>query len=382
MLMEKKITIAIVAGIRSQFIKLCSFQRMFNSIDVSVKSSFNFIYVDAGQHYSRDLAQGFIEDLGIKFDYTLRHNVKIPINILGSMIVGLYELFIDIHNHNGLDYVIVFGDANATLAGAIAASKAHIKLIHVESGLRVGDKSSPEEGNRIVADHLATIRFVSNKPDFNNITKEGLADFTFFSGDIIYDLVLDIKKHGFSQINIEENQCSRTYERENFVIASMHREENLREGILARLFKVLGEIDHDVLFIAHPRENNEIRDLKYDRNKITVSNHINYSDMLSAISKCKYILTDSGAIQREAYYLEKRCLIRQDRAFWQSLVDLNAHRLIGKTSYEMFEGVEWVEKAIRDTTTYPKTDDLGCGNAVETILRKIIEVGVCDNDVE
>lgn len=377
--MNRKLTIAVVAGIRSQYMKLCAFQRMFDYMESDIKEKFDFIYIDAGQHYGHDLAQGYIGSLKIKFDYELKHKSKEPIEILGSMITQLYYLFRRIRENKGLDYVIVFGDANTTLAGAIATSKARVKLIHIESGLRIGDKTSPEEGNRIVADHLATLHFVSNRSDFNNIIKEGLSETTYFSGDIIYDLVLDIARQGFSDIYIEENERVHLYDNVDFVLASMHREENLREGILPRLFEVLNTINHDVLFVAHPREMDEINNLTYDKSKITISNHVNYTDMLAAIDKCKYIITDSGAVQREAYYLQKRCLIRQDRAFWQSLVDLGIHRLIGKTVDKMQEGVEWIENITNSTANYPSTMDLGDGHAVEFIIRKIFEIGVHRN---
>lgn len=379
--MNRKMTIAVVAGIRSQFMKLCAFQRMIGYLEDDIKEKFNFIYIDAGQHYGHDLAQGYISSLKIKFDYKFEHNSKEPIEILGSMITNLHHLFANIKANGGLDYVIVFGDANTTLAGAIAASKVQIKVIHVESGLRIGDKTNLEEGNRIVADHLAAMRFVSNRSDFSNIIKEGLSENTYFSGDIIYDLVLDIARQGFSRIYIEKNHCVCTYDSDDFILASMHREENLREGILPHLFKVLNTINHDVLFVAHPREMDEIRGLSYDKSKITVSNHVNYTDMLAAISKCKYIITDSGAIQREAYYLQKRCLIRQNHAFWQSLVDMGIHRLIGKTVDEMKRGVGWAECITNGFADYPKTTDLGNGHAVEFIVHKIFEIGVHESEI-
>lgn len=380
--MDRKLTIAVVAGIRSQYMKLCAFQRMLGYIEDGIKEKFNFVYIDAGQHYGHDLAQGYISSLKIKFDYKFEYDTKEPIEILGTMITRLHHLFANLQAKGGLDYAMIFGDANTTLAGAIAASKAKIKLIHVESGLRIGDKANLEEGNRIVADHLATMRFVSNKSDFSNIIKEGLSENTYFSGDIIYDLVLDIARQGFSRICIEENKCMRIYDSDDFVLASMHREENLREGILPHLFKVLNAINHDVLFVAHPREMDEINGLSYDKSKIVVSNHVNYTDMLAAISKCKYIITDSGAIQREAYYLQKRCLIRQNRAFWQSLVDMGIHRLVGKTVDEMLEGVRWAESITNSSVDYPSTTDLGDGHAVEFIVRKIFEAGMHENEVE
>ena len=379
--MDRKLTIAVVAGIRSQYMKLCAFQRMLGYINDGIKEKINFIYIDAGQHYSHDLAQGYINNLKIKFDYKLEHDTKEPIQILGSMITQLHHLLANIKANGDLDYVIVFGDANTTLAGAIAASKVKIKLIHVESGLRIGDKANLEEGNRIVADHLADMRFVSNRSDFNNIIKEGLSENTYFSGDIIYDLVLDIARQGFSDICIEMNKSVCIYDRDDFVLASMHREENLREGILPHLFEVLNAINHDVLFVAHPREMDEIKGMSYDKSKITISNHLNYTDMLAAISKCKYIITDSGAIQREAYYLKKRCLIRQNRAFWQSLVDIGIHRLVGKTVDEMQEGIGWAECMTNGFADYPSTTDLGDGHAVEFIVRKILEAGVYKSEI-
>lgn len=379
--MDRRLTIAVVAGIRSQFMKLYAFQRMLGYMEDDIKEKIKFIYIDAGQHYCHDLAQGYIRSLNIRFDYKLEHKSKDPIDILGSMITHLHYLFANIKANGGLDYVIVFGDANATLAGAIAASKAKIKLIHVESGLRIGNKANLEEGNRIVTDHLADLRFVSNRADFNNIIKEGLSENTYFSGDIIYDLVLDVARQGFSQICIETNESVCKYDSDDFVLASMHREENLKEGILPNLFEVLNELKHDVLFVAHPREMDEIKRISYDKHKIIISNHVNYMDMLAAISKCKFIITDSGAIQREAYYLKKRCLIRQNRAFWQSLVDIGIHRLIGKTVDEMREGIGWAECLTNDFVDYPSTTDLGDGHAVEFIVRKIFEIGVHESEI-
>lgn len=360
-----------VVGIRSQYIKICAIQRMLKKISV-FENQLEMIYINSGQHYDYVLSSGFISELGIHFDQTITYNTIDPIQIFTEMIYRLSNIFLEYNCEKKVDYVMCFGDANTTMAAAIAASKCGIKLVHVEAGLRLKDLNSPEEGNRIVADHLASYLFVSNRSDLLNLEREGLIDKSIFVGDIIYDLVLQIQEEFNNQEiqYLDEDNKYKTYNKTNFILASMHRKENIRDGCLEELFDSFSAIEHDILFIAHPSVMEKIANIKYDKNKITISRQIPYISALHCIAKCRYLITDSGAFQREAYYLSKRCLIRQDIAFWQHLCDIGAHLNIGKSAEEIVCGINEIEKRI--TREYPHTDHFGNGHAVEGIIQFLL----------
>ncbi len=345
-------------------------QRMIKKKALTNKE-LDIIYIDAGQHYDYELSDGFISELGIHFDETLKYGSADPLRIFSDMIFNLCALFQKYNSIEPVDYIMVFGDANTTMAASIAASKVGIKLTHVEAGLRLGNMGSPEEGNRIVADHLSTRLYVSNKADWSNIEKEGLQEKSVFTGDIIQDLVVDLKSNGTLERPISYLSDSfHLYDESDFVVASMHRKENIKANCIEPLFKVLNQIESKVIFLAHPTVLESLSKIKYDTQKITIARYIPYYDMLTCIDRSKYLITDSGAFQREAYYLSKRCLIRQDVAFWQHLVDIGAHFNIGTSYDDMINGVDKMNVALMQN--YPHTDYFGEGNAVERIINDLV----------
>jgi len=368
-----KMRIIAVVGIRSQYIKLCAIQTKLNQLS-TLSKKIEMIYIDAGQHYDYELSEGFIYGLEIQFDDRLTYDTDDPLHIFSEMIFKLSHLYRKYNAVSPVDYIMVFGDANTTMAASIAASKTGMQLIHVEAGLRLGSLKSPEEGNRIVADHLASKLFVSNKADWKNIEREGLSEKSCFSGDVIQDLVLHLKNNGVLNGSIsylpEISGTLQPYAVDDFVIASLHRKENISSDCIVPLFKALNQLPYFVIFIAHPTMFERIKHLSFDREKITIAKYIPYHDMLTCINTCRYLITDSGAFQREAYYLSKRCLIRQDVAFWQHLVDIGAHVRVGPTYADFCSGIKNMEAALKKE--YPKTDYFGTGDAVQTIFENLL----------
>lgn len=368
-----KMRIIAVVGIRSQYIKLCAIQSKLKQLH-TLSDKIEMIYIDAGQHYDYELSGGFTDKLGIQFDDRLTYETTDPLHIFSEMIFKLSNLYRKYHAASPVDYVMVFGDANTTMAASIAASKSGMRLIHVEAGLRLGDLKSPEEGNRIVADHLASKLFVSNKADWKNIEREGLCEKSCFSGDIIQDLVVHLKSNGVLNGSIsylpETSRTLQPYVAEDFVVASLHRKENMALDCVVPLFKALEQIPQPAIFIAHPTMLERIENLKFDRGKITIAKFIPYHDMLTCINTCRYLITDSGAFQREAYYLSKRCLIRQNVAFWQHLVNIGVHEGVGSTYTDFCSGIEKMELALEKE--YPKTDYFGTGDAVQAIFENLL----------
>lgn len=364
--MHPSVKIVVIAGIRAQFMKLAAFQHAIKEWNISSAPRFIPICINSGQHYDDDLAGIFIRDLGIKFDIDLtgKYQDLRPIWLLGDMTARIYDVLAEIDPPN---WVIVFGDANTTLAGALAAAKIGFPIIHIEAGLRIGDLRSPEEVNRIVTDHLSTVHFVSSKQDMTNLIREGLATNAIWTGDLIGDLV--------SQLLPTLNPTYGEYSAGKYILASIHREENVRSDmILHNVLYSLSSQKRNVIFITHPRVRSRLKDLDlHQLNNIQYVSTLPYKDMLSAMNGCAFLFTDSGAFQRESYYLKKHCLIRQDKPFWSSLVNANVHKAVGKSLYEISAGLHWAEQAIMESN-YPVVDDLGDGNAGKRILKYIANI--------
>lgn len=376
----KKITIAAISGIRSHLVKIASIQSFLSENEKQLPCKFEIIYIDAGQHYDYILSDAYKEELNLHIDYFLNYTDKDPWNIFSEMIKNLYFLIKQLNEKKKLDYVLVFGDTNTTMAGAIVAVKMQIPLVHIESGIRLNTWKSPEESNRVVADRLSTIRFVSCRSDMYNLRNEGLEKNSFFVGDILYEFVEKVNKSSnISQVKYMVDGIDKVYEYvDDFVLASLHRNENLIDGVLKTYMQALEYVPHNVLFLAHPRVLKMLEHINFNKKKITIAEYIPYNYMLFSIKKSRYILTDSGSFQREAFYLKKRCLVRQDKAYWQTLVDKGAHCLIATDLENMMQGIQWAEN---NHNEYPIIDDLGNGTAVEQILKILSREDIIFNDI-
>ena len=356
--------IVVIAGIRSQFMKVAAMQRALPLLSAYIRRE-DVTFVDAGQHYDRELAGSFHDELQIDFNVSFKHKDHRPTFVFTSMIEQLSEFLSELKQRQRVDFVVVFGDANATLAGTLAAVRNDLQLVHVEAGLRTGNRHSPEELNRIIADHSAVVRFISSKWDWRNIEREGLSESSYFAGDLIYDLVLSLKP--------EVSQLAPTLDGSPFVLMTIHRAEHLGDATTMKsILDAIGAIDRKVLFITHPRTRATIGSLQYELPpNVEISHSYPYKSLLKAIMDCEFVVTDSGALQREAFYLRKRCVICQALPFWQGLVAAGIHRAAPPASRELHEAIEWVDLAAR-TLEYPECSDLGNGTAGRTILEKLV----------
>src|SRR5579864_3782488 len=241
------VTAIVIAGIRSQFMKLAAFQRAEARWNATRTPRVDAIYVNSGQHYDDELAGRFIKEHGLRFDrdYTGTYTRSEPMHLLGEMIGSLYDLCLS--HRESVDWVVVFGDANTTLAGALAGVKAQIPVAHVESGLRLGSLiSSPEEANRVVSDHLAQLHLVSSKADWSGLQSEGLSESAEWTGDLIRDLVEEISPALMAGVD--------GHPAGSYVLATLHREENLSSPVIVKeVVEALSNAPYPVLFATHPR---------------------------------------------------------------------------------------------------------------------------------
>jgi UDP-N-acetylglucosamine 2-epimerase (non-hydrolysing) len=260
----------------------------------------------------------FFKDLDIKKpDYFL--NVQSSKH--GEMTAKIMIEFEKIVGKESPDLVIVYGDTNTTLAGALVASKLKISIAHIEAGIRMNPKDMPEEINRVLTDRISSLLFCPSGLAVENLKSEGIKESVYFVGDIMYDLYLNMepefKYDTFENLGLKD---------EGFVLVTLHRDYNVDnkeklESILRQLLK-LGD-ENKVVFPIHPRTKKNIRNFGMEKllNEIEVTEPLDYSNLMGLVKKCKYVITDSGGLQKEAYFARKRAFVVMPDTGWQELVD-------------------------------------------------------------
>ena len=370
---SNKIRIIIVGGIRTHFIKINAIQKVFEKLPDKLKDRFKIYYVNVGQHYDYALTC-HIESLGVHFDYSFNHKSKEPYNILVSIFDQFGKLLDLLGNSQNIDYVVVMGDVATTAVTALAAISKSIKVVHIEGGVRIKRGKGNEEYYRTIADHSSTLCFTSTHDDYTNLINEGLKERAFFSGDIMYDYVKNFCKHRvFSDFKYIIDNKLKSYKigEKPYILSSLHHVENINIDLLQNLFNVFGDINYESVFIAHPRIKNFILENKIDSKKTLVVDGIPYKENLKAISGSAFCFADSGGIQREAYYLDKRCIVCSDLTIWRSIINTGSNMHIGKTIEEIRWGVRWAESKMSMPFKY--NGCFGTGQAVRIIFETILK---------
>ncbi|MFD6637291.1 UDP-N-acetylglucosamine 2-epimerase [Micromonospora chalcea] len=293
--------ILVVAGIRSQYIKVASLQRASPS-----RLPFQWRYLDLGQHYDDELAGQYIREYAVAFDRRLHCGRKevASVQVLADMIVAAES---EIAAFDPF-CVVVMGDANCTLAAALAASTLGIPLVHLEAGVRTG-RRTPEERNRVVVDSLSDLHLAASKPDRDHLVAEGRGGSTVFVGDVVRDLAaLDC-------------QSPRAMTPE-YAVLTLHRHENTQDlAILLNACVQAQLAGLRVYFLGHPRVLDMLRKAEVDLGiSVVVRPSVGHRELLQLMRSASVVITDSGALQRESYYVGTRSVVLQDEPFWPSLV--------------------------------------------------------------
>ena len=307
--MKKIITII---GARPQFIKAAM-------VSKALKDNFEEILVHTGQHYDKNMSEIFFEQLEIpKPKYNLGIGSGTHGKQTGEMIIKIEEVLLK----EKPDYVMVYGDTNSTLAGAIAASKLLIPIIHVEAGLRSFNMKMPEEQNRILTDHISKILICPTKTAVENLKNEGITENVYLTGDVMCDSVLYYSKMADKKINKDDIQLVPIYERRNidsWYLTTIHRAENtMDDKNLRNILGVFESLDKLVIFPVHPRIKKMVDEL-YQQNKYTniyFVEPVDYLTMLYLTKNATKVVTDSGGLQKECYILDTPCITIRNQTEW------------------------------------------------------------------
>ena len=367
---SRRCRIVVVGGIRTHYIKIKALQYKIESFDSEFKKKFDIIYVNAAQHYDNALTV-HIKELGVHFDYTLAHMTNDSYDILSSMFSLLGELFDKISSEGKIDYVVVMGDVATTAVAALVAVIKGIKVAHIEAGLRVMRGNGNEEYYRAISDQASTLCFAATRQDYDNLIAENYEHRAVFSGDIMYDFIKNVipnmQGNTFTYL---VNDKKYVYKPESpYVLASLHHVENLSKETVGGLFCALDEMGYNSIFIAHPRVKKFIVNNNINTLNTKIVDAIPYIDNLYAISGSRFCFTDSGGIQREAYYLNRRCVVRSDLTIWPTILQSGNNIVCSPDLDDIRNALKWADaNADKDI---PYNGCFGDGSAVETIFHTI-----------
>lgn len=343
-----------IIGARPQFIKAAVVSRAFNEHRPDVQE----IIVHTGQHYDANMSDVFFDELGIpKPDYNLGVGGGTHGENTGRMIEKLEDLMMDIRP----EWVLVYGDTDSTLAGALAAGKLHIPVAHVEAGLRSFNRRMPEEINRVLTDHVAEILFTPTETGRHNLLNEGIAEEkTKLVGDVMYDATLFYKGKARKPQLPEELRIKG----DDFVLCTIHRAENTDDPQrLKGIFQGLGDSGGTIVLPMHPRTRSKIVDYGIATpENVWVIAPVGYLEMVWLESHCKVVATDSGGVQKEAYLFGKPCVTLRNETEWVELVSSGWNRLAGSDAKLISDLIEYFPAVTERPSFY------GDGNAGKEIV--------------
>lgn len=377
------IKIVTIIGARPQIIKAAALSR---AIGNHFSNDITEIIVHTGQHYDTNMSQVFIDELGIpQPDYNLNVGSNSHAQQTAEMIIGIENILLK----ENPDYIVLYGDTNSTLAGALAAAKIHIPVVHIEAGLRSFNKTMPEEINRIMCDHCSTMLFSPTQTGLQNLINEGFGlhnEFPysnenpgiFHCGDIMFDNSLY-----FKNIASEKSTILQEYNLESgkYILSTIHRDNNTDDpkrltSILSALIDIAEAENIAVALPLHPRTekmikvnlDKEILEKFNSNNLIKLLPPVSFLDMIMLESNCKIVMTDSGGVQKEAYFFNKPGIILRPETEWVEIVDEGAALIANADKELIIKAYQSLTK--NSAIKYPSI--FGDGNAANFICETMI----------
>ena len=343
--------VASVVGARPQFIKAAPVSR-------AIRQHNEELLIHTGQHYDDLMSDVFFRVLDLpEPDYNLEVGSGSHARQTGEMLIRLEEVLAE----EKPDAVLVYGDTNSTLAGALAGAKLHLPVGHVEAGLRSFNRRMPEELNRIVADHLSSILFCPTETAVENLRREGIEKGVHLVGDVMYDVALASAQEARRRDVVRRLGLTP----KGYLLATVHRPANVDErGPLESILRAFGGCGETVVFPAHPRTRNRMREFGLDAGlakNIRVVDPLDYFDFLALLIGAKKVATDSGGVQKEAYFFGVPCVTLREETEWIETVEDGWNAVVGTETGDVIH-------AIRNFNPQgTKSKSFGDGHAAEKI---------------
>ncbi|MBN1886751.1 MAG: UDP-N-acetylglucosamine 2-epimerase (non-hydrolyzing) [Thermoflexales bacterium] len=325
---EVKLKIVTVVGARPQFVKAAPLSRILRRQHVEV-------LVHTGQHYDDSMSAVFFNELAIPLpDYNLGVGSGFQGAQTGEMMARIEQVLLK----EQPDWVLVYGDTNSTLAGALAAVKLHMRVAHIEAGLRSFNRAMPEEVNRVLVDHISDLLLCPGQSPVDNLAAEGITRGVHVVGDVMVDaLAFAVERASLSNVLARLHLTAGAY-----LLATVHRAENTDDPIrLGNILTAFSGIDETIVFPVHPRTRRMIEtfDLKPVAQNLVWTEPLGYLDMIRLERSARLILTDSGGVQKEAYWLGVPCVTLRDETEWVETVQAGWNVLVGADAMRIVEAV-------------------------------------------
>lgn len=361
-----------IVGARPQFVKAAVVSREIAKFSNNTDMPFLEIMIHTGQHYDANMSDIFFQEMDIpQPHYHLNVGGGTHGMATGRMLERIEESLLE----NRPDAVLVYGDTNSTLAGALAAAKLHIPVAHVEAGLRSFNMLMPEEVNRVLTDHVSKMLFCPTDVAISNLANEGITqsrakDISVLNvGDVMYDALLyykDKAKPSRKLIELLKGlHCG-------FYLATVHRAENTDDlGKLRNIMMALDQISKTIPVILpiHPRTSKILKSSSMEFSNIRFIDPVGYFDMIALLSACSGVFTDSGGLQKEAYWMSKYCVTLREETEWVELIEAKYNLLAGAD----FGSIMAAEESIKGKTLKDTPGFYGDGHAGEKIVAHLVE---------
>ncbi len=352
--------IVTVVGARPQFIKAAMV-----SDELKKRKNCSEVLVHTGQHFDYNMSEHFFEELNISHpDYNLGISGGTHAQMTATMMIELEKVLIKEHP----DWILLYGDTNSTLAGALSSVKLHIPICHVEAGSRMHCLTNPEEVNRICTDHVSSLLLCSAQSHLDELINEGLHG--FFVGNIMYDAFLKYSNYlNISEIQLESFDGDIVSVPDNYYYLTCHREENSSDDFkLTEILNAVDQLEAPTVFPVHPRNKERVQRIRKMKryNNILFCSPIGYIESVCLVNNSKKIITDSGGLQTEAFFAKKKCVTILDFVCWPETMVGFRNELCHPSADDI------LEKLSHEQTIDESYNPFGDGHAAKRIVEKLI----------